>query len=172
MGDPPTGNGQTDDTDAPDGRRFFYFALFVIAVVSIVGFAVWKTQQTTSKPGQPDRVFTLLATGDGLQSRDGEASPRFTVQKGQRVLIRVINKDGRTHSLVLPELGVRTGAARSKGDIVTARFDANEVGEYTYYCGTMGHRALSEGGIFAVDKDKNKTTSKSKSKADTGGRDR
>lgn len=81
---------------------------------------------------------------------DGQVNPDLTVQAGQRVRIAIVNGDGVSHDLALPDLGRQTAAVMGKENTSALTFTASEAGVYAYVCTVAGHRQAGMEGRLVV----------------------
>lgn len=105
----------------------------------------------------PERVFTLrTGVADGRLAYigvggaiDGIVNPDLTVHRGERVRIDIVNGDGASHDLALPDLAVQTPLG-TKDRTVGVTFAARASGVYAYLCTVAGHRQAGMEGRLAV----------------------
>ncbi|NUQ39481.1 MAG: hypothetical protein HUU23_17200 [Caldilineales bacterium] len=81
---------------------------------------------------------------------DGQINPDLTVQTGQRVRIAIVNGDGASHDLALPDLGRQTPPVMGKETAAALTFTASETGVYSYLCTVAGHRQAGMEGRLVV----------------------
>ena len=92
----------------------------------------------------PDVEFTLATSFENgrffFKGNNGEANPTLVVKAGQVVKITLVNSDGITHNIAIPELGVYSSTVSSRGESTSIVFKAPASGEYNYFCTIPGHR--------------------------------
>jgi len=83
---------------------------------------------------------------------DGVVNPDLIVQPSSTVHIILINGDGMTHDLFLPEFDVSVKYVRRIGDQSEAVFETGDMppGSYVYYCTLPGHRKAGQEGRLIV----------------------
>lgn len=81
---------------------------------------------------------------------DGQVNPDLTVQAGQQVRITIVNGDGASHDLALPDLGRQTPAVMGKETTTALTFTASDTGVYAYLCTVAGHRQAGMEGRLVV----------------------
>lgn len=67
----------------------------------------------------------------------------------QGARLRITNADATVHSLMIPELGIRT-AELGPGESVDLEIPATPEGSYEMYCGVAGHREAGMTGTLVV----------------------
>jgi len=105
----------------------------------------------------PEQVFTLrTGVADGRLvyigvggAIDGVANPDLTVRSGERVRIDIVNGDGISHDLALPDLARQTPLG-TKDRTVGVTFTAHTSGVYPYLCTVAGHRQAGMEGRLVV----------------------
>jgi nitrite reductase (NO-forming) len=96
---------------------------------------------------RPDVTFTLrtdIADGKLVFMGDsgaltGKANPTLSVPLGAVVQINLINGDGATHDLTVPDFNTKSNQLNDKGASTTIVFKADKKGEFTYICSLPGH---------------------------------
>ncbi|MFP5390391.1 MAG: copper-containing nitrite reductase [Gammaproteobacteria bacterium] len=96
---------------------------------------------------RPDVTFTLRTDiADGklvfvgeTGAMKGTANPTLNVPEGAVVQINLVNGDGATHDLSLPDFNVKSNQVNDKGASTTIVFKADKKGEFTYICSLPGH---------------------------------
>jgi uncharacterized cupredoxin-like copper-binding protein len=71
------------------------------------------------------------------------------LRKGQRVTIVFKNEGRLSHSLTIPDLGLRTDTIQS-GAQATIEFTAKEAGRHAFWCTVPGHKQAGMAGEVAV----------------------
>lgn len=113
---------------------------------------------TQADAGPVDQVFTLrtgvmegrmvyLGVGGAI---DGLANPDLTVKAGERVRIDIVNGDGASHDLALPDLGRQTPPVIGKDKSASVTLTASAGGVYPYICTVSGHRQAGMEGRLVV----------------------
>ena len=105
-----------------------------------------------------DVSFTLMTNiGDGQLiylgvggEIDGVVNPTLNVPENAFVQITIINGDGALHDLVIGEFGVQSDQIVGKDASTVIAFQANERGEFFYFCSIPGHRAAGMEGKIVV----------------------
>jgi nitrite reductase (NO-forming) len=69
----------------------------------------------------------------------GKANPTLQVPVGAVVQINLVNGDGATHDLTVPDFGAKSNQVNDKGASTSIVFRANKKGEFTYICSLPGH---------------------------------
>ncbi len=128
----------------------------LVILLLLCGLALAGCGAQTDEPA--DQVFSLrtgvveghmayIGVGGTI---DGQVNPDLTVQTGQRVRIAIINGDGVSHDLALPDLGRQTAAVMGKENTSALTFTASEAGVYAYVCTVAGHRQAGMEGRLVV----------------------
>ncbi|MGZ3181852.1 MAG: copper-containing nitrite reductase [Telluria sp.] len=102
---------------------------------------------STAVQNVPDVTFTLrtnIADGKLVFMGDqgainGQANPTLKVPVGAVVQINLINGDGATHDLTLPDFNTKSNQLNDKGASTSIVFRADKKGEFTYICSLPGH---------------------------------
>lgn len=73
----------------------------------------------------------------------------INIKKGEKVTLKLVNKDTTAHTLVVPKLNVKSGnvAAGKTGQVV---IEGKEVGEIEFHCDIAGHQATMVGKIVVT----------------------
>lgn len=107
---------------------------------------------------RPDVTFTLrtdIAEGklvfvgeDG--DIKGQVNPDLNVKEGAVVQINLVNGDGATHDIAVPDFGADSDNIRRKGASTAIVFRADKKGEFKYLCSLPGHMAAGMLGKLVV----------------------
>lgn len=122
------------------------------AVLGVVGLssayaADLHQQHDTGVKYRPDVTFTLRTDiADGKLVFVGEAgaikgkvNPQLAVAEGAIVQINLVNGDGATHDISVPDFKASSNQLNTKGASTTIVFRADKKGEFTYICSLPGH---------------------------------
>ncbi|MFZ2296231.1 MAG: copper-containing nitrite reductase [Polaromonas sp.] len=122
------------------------------AVLGVVGLssayaADLHQQHDTGVKYRPDVTFTLRTDiADGKLVFVGEAgaikgkvNPQLAVAEGAIVQINLVNGDGATHDITVPDFKAASNQLNTKGASTTIVFRADKKGEFTYICSLPGH---------------------------------
>ena len=109
---------------------------------------------------RPDVTFTLRTDiGEGKLVFIGEAgviagkvNPDLEVSPGAVVQINLVNGDGATHDVAIPELGAKSDNITAKGAATSMVFRATRTGTFEYLCTLPGHKAAGMFGRLIVGK--------------------
>jgi nitrite reductase (NO-forming) len=63
----------------------------------------------------------------------------------------MINGDGAPHDLAIPDLKIQTSLLLEKDKSSQVVFQAEEAGDFIYYCTVSGHRQVGMEGRFIVN---------------------
>lgn len=107
---------------------------------------------------KPDVTFTLrTAIADGklvFIGNKGEISdqinPDLRVPEGAVVQINLINDDGATHDIAVPDFKAQSDHISGKGAATAIVFRASKNGTFEYYCTLPGHKAAGMVGKVVV----------------------
>jgi plastocyanin len=80
---------------------------------------------------------------------DGEMAfnpPEFTATKGEKITVKLINKDTQAHSFAIKDLNVKSGNVAA-GQTKTVNFTASKTGEIEFFCDVAGHK---DGGMVGT----------------------
>ena len=69
----------------------------------------------------------------------GKVNPQLVVAEGAVVQINLINGDGATHDITVPDFSAKSNQINAKGASTTIVFKANKAGEFQYICSLPGH---------------------------------
>ena len=81
---------------------------------------------------------------------DDAINPDLVVTPGSVVQINLVNGDGATHDIALPEFDVTSEQIRRIGASTTIAFRVGQDGRYDYFCTLPGHRAAGMEGQLVV----------------------
>ena len=122
------------------------------AVIGVVGLASSHAatphdQHDTGVKYRPDVTFTLRTDiADGKLVFIGEAgaikgkvNPQLAVAEGAIVQINLVNGDGATHDISVPDFKASSNQLNTKGASTTIVFKADKKGEFKYICSLPGH---------------------------------
>ena len=122
------------------------------AVIGVVGLSsVYAAdalhQHDTGVKYRPDVTFTLRTDiADGKLVFVGEAgaikgkvNPQLAVAEGAIVQINLVNGDGATHDISVPDFKATSNQLNTKGASTTIVFKADKKGEFKYICTLPGH---------------------------------
>ena len=69
----------------------------------------------------------------------GKVNPQLNVAEGAVVQINLVNGDGATHDISVPDFNTKSNQLNTKGASTTIVFRANKKGEFQYICSLPGH---------------------------------
>jgi nitrite reductase (NO-forming) len=107
---------------------------------------------------RPDVTFTLRTDiADGklvfvseTGAQKGTANPTLNVPEGAIVQINLVNGDGATHDISVPDFNAKSNQINDKGASTTIVFKADKKGVFTYICTLPGHVAAGMIGKIVV----------------------
>lgn len=107
---------------------------------------------------RPDITFTLrtsIAAGKlvfiGTAGElDGQLNPDLRVPEGAVVQINLVNDDGATHDIAVPQFHAKSDEISAKGSATAIVFRANKNGTFEYLCTLPGHKAAGMFGKIIV----------------------
>ncbi|GAA3957993.1 copper-containing nitrite reductase [Allohahella marinimesophila] len=129
-------------------------AIAVILLGAVIGNPVMAADTSGAHNGhgqavtyRPDVKFTLrtdiadgrlvfIGVGGNI---DGQINPDLTVAEGAVVQINLVNGDGATHDIALPDFKVDSDNISAKGSSTAVVFRADKNGEFKYICTLPGH---------------------------------
>lgn len=124
-------------------------ALLLLAAVSLAFAGGNQEEEAPQEFDDPDRVIELTAEDMEFFLEHGdEPNPELTVQEGEIVEIRLRVAEG-THDWVVDEFQASTEMTRAGGS-TSVVFEADQTGEFEYYCSVASHRALGMYGTLVV----------------------
>lgn len=117
-----------------------------------------KAKSSASVQYRPDVTFTLRTDiADGklvfvseTGATKGVANPTLNVPEGAVVQINLVNGDGATHDVSVPEFNAKSHQINAKGASTSIVFKANKKGVFTYICTLPGHVAAGMIGKIVV----------------------
>lgn len=135
------------------------FALFA-AFCFAGGLSPALAQQANSDSVtyKPDVTFTLRTDISGGKlvyigetgAIEGKVNPDLIVPEGAVVQINLINGDGATHDIAIPEFDMKSDLISSKGSATAVVFRAGKNGTFEYLCTLPGHKAAGMVGKIIV----------------------
>jgi len=113
---------------------------------------------STAVKYRPDVTYTLrtdIADGKLVfiseAGKDkGKANPVLRVPLGAVVQINLVNGDGATHDIAVPDFKAKSNMLKDKGASTAIVFKADKKGEFTYICTLPGHVAAGMIGKIIV----------------------
>jgi nitrite reductase (NO-forming) len=108
-----------------------------------------KTDGSTAVQYRPDVTYTLRTDiADGklvfvgeTGAMKGVVNPTLNVPEGAIVQINLVNGDGATHDVSIPDFNVKSNQINDKGASTSIVFKADKKGIFTYICTLPGHVA-------------------------------
>jgi nitrite reductase (NO-forming) len=103
----------------------------------------------TLQTGLVDGRMVFIGVGEAI---DGLVNPDLVVRPGDTVRLTLINKDGMSHDLSIPDLKVQTPLLSRKDALATVGFTLteNQSGTYNYLCTVPGHKQAGMTGNVIV----------------------
>ncbi|MAL01380.1 MAG: nitrite reductase, copper-containing [Alcaligenaceae bacterium] len=146
--------------------------LTFLAIVWTMGFtapsfAAAPAGGNTTVTYTPDITFTLrtsIANGKLVYIGDagpitGKVNPDLVVPANAVVQINVINGDGATHDIAVPQFDAKSDQFTGKGAATSIVFRAGKDGTFEYLCTIPGHKAAGMFGKLIVGEPKKETQS-------------
>jgi nitrite reductase (NO-forming) len=140
-----------------------FFLLFGCTPQQEITVPVTPVENQSQSSATVNVEFTLKTIADGGKllyigvggDIDGIVNPDLVVPSGAVVRITLIDGDGMTHDLILPDFNVKTEYVRRIGDQAELVFETGDMqaGSYVYYCTLPGHRKAGQEGSFIVKED-------------------
>jgi nitrite reductase (NO-forming) len=117
-----------------------------------------KTDGGTAVQYRPDVTYTLRTDiADGklvfvgeTGAMKGVVNPTLNVPEGAIVQINLVNGDGATHDVSIPDFNVKSNQINDKGASTSIVFKADKKGIFTYICTLPGHVAAGMIGKIVV----------------------
>ena len=117
-----------------------------------------KTSGSSDVQYRPDVTFTLRTDiADGklvfvseTGATKGLANPTLHVAEGAVVQINLVNGDGATHDVSVPDFNAKSNQINDKGSSTSIVFKADKKGVFTYICTLPGHVAAGMIGKIVV----------------------
>jgi len=117
-----------------------------------------KVSDSSAVKYRPDVTFTLRTDiADGklvfiseTGANKGQANPTLNVPEGAVVQINLVNGDGATHDVSVPDFNVKSNQINDKGASTAIVFKADKKGVFTYICSLPGHVAAGMIGKIVV----------------------
>jgi nitrite reductase (NO-forming) len=127
-------------------KKLFFALLPLLTLLALM--AGGCTPSSPASVQEIDAVFTLkTAMKDGRMvfvgadgEIDGAVNPDLVARQGDTLQITLINDDGMSHDLAIPDLYAQTSMLTAKGQTTELVIEINGAGEYVYYCTVAGHR--------------------------------
>ena len=122
-------------------------ATAVIGLASLSTAFAAEPPRDTGVKYRPDVTFTLrtdIADGKLVFMGDagaikGQANPQLVVAEGAIVQINLVNGDGATHDISVPDFGATSNQLNTKGASTAIVFKADKKGDFKYICTLPGH---------------------------------
>ena len=135
--------------------RIPVFMLLLIIVLALAGCGGRSAQASTAsaqftlKTGIVDGRMAFLGVGGQF---DGMVNPDLVVRPGESVSISLVNGDGLTHDLSIPDLHLKTSPLSGKDAVVELDFTApaGAGARLLYFCTMAGHRMAGMEGEVIV----------------------
>jgi nitrite reductase (NO-forming) len=134
--------------------------LFACAPQNDTQVPVTPVEDQPATPVTIDAEFTLQTIAENGKllyigmggDIDGIVNPDLIVQPGAVVRIILIDGDGMTHDLFLPDFNAKTEYVKKIGDQSEIVFQVGDMqpGSYVYYCTLPGHRKAGQEGKLIV----------------------
>lgn len=146
--------------------------LWMFALVSLLGMAspalAAHPEESAEVTYVPDVTFTLRTDISGGKlvyvsesgSTKGKVNPDLQVAEGAVVQINVVNGDGATHDLAIPQFSVKSDHISDKGSATAVVFKATKSGTFEYLCTLPGHKAAGMVGKLIVGEPQEQAASK------------
>jgi nitrite reductase (NO-forming) len=83
-------------------------------------------------------------------SIDGIFNPTLQIEPGDVVEITLVNGDALEHDIVLPDFNANSESVRTRGETTVIVFEADQMGDFVYYCSIPGHRQAGMEGRLVV----------------------
>lgn len=117
-----------------------------------------KSKSSSSVQYRPDVTFTLRTDiADGklvfiseAGATKGTVNPTFNVPEGAVVQINLVNGDGATHDVSVPDFKAKSNLVKAKGASTSIVFVASKSGVFNYICTLPGHVAAGMIGKIVV----------------------
>jgi nitrite reductase (NO-forming) len=127
-------------------------ALLLLVLAPLAQAADYKPDVTyTLRTGIGEGKMIFTGVGGGI---DGVVNPTLRAEPGQVVQVTLVNGDGALHDIVAPEFDAKSDQITGQGSSSVMVFEADEAGEYTYWCSVPGHRAAGMEGLIQVGEQK------------------
>ena len=146
---------------ATTGRAGPVFARGFASALLLLGMLFTTAPTRGAEPAAeytPDYSFTLeTAIAEGQMvfvgkggTIDKQINPDLVVTPKSVVQINLVNGDGATHDIALPDFQVSSEQVRRVGASTTIAFRVGEDGTHDYFCTLPGHRAAGMEGQLVV----------------------
>lgn len=110
-----------------------------------------KFKNTQNNQNQQESVDEEKEGKIKVEAEDYIFSPsEITVQRGEKVEIKIVNNGNTSHEFVIDEFGVASNVL-DPGQEDMVSFTPQIAGTYTYYCGRANHRRLGMEGKLIVE---------------------
>jgi nitrite reductase (NO-forming) len=131
-------------------RNSFFVKMVAMATIGFASLsAAWAAEphHDTGVKYRPDVTFTLrtdIADGKLVFVGDagaikGQVNPQLVVAEGAVVQINLVNGDGATHDISVPDFGASSNQLNAKGASTAIVFKADKKGDFKYICTLPGH---------------------------------
>jgi nitrite reductase (NO-forming) len=139
-------------------------ACAILGTASITGVHAATGHEHASSAAvkyRPDVTYTLrtdIADGKLVfigENGDikGKVNPQLVVPEGAVVQINLVNGDGATHDISVPDFAAKSNQLNAKGSSTSIVFKANKNGEFQYICSLPGHVQAGMVGKIIVGND-------------------
>jgi len=120
--------------------RYPLIAFFLILAILVVHKNFYAKPSVTSLPEQPD---TIMITPVGFLPK------QIKYKKGDRVSLRIVNIDKRTHNFVIRDLRIFS-ANLGPNETTSVSFTASKEGSYSYISNSPGYPEIGYQGQLLV----------------------
>lgn len=120
----------------------------LIFLIGIFHLPVHSSSLKVSDTTGVTRTYLLESSMLGYFKKDGTRNPVLKANKGDRVIITIVNGELMPHDIALEKRGIQSATILEKGDTASIEF----IAEYndTYYCTIPGHRIAGMVGEFRI----------------------
>lgn len=139
-------------------KHVFFKALICFFSLGLAGLTWAQSTDPGDVSHSPDVTFTLQTdiAGGKLVFKGArgsildEVNPDLKVPEGAVVQINLINGDGATHDIAIPDFNSKSDDISGKGAATAIVFRATKAGTFEYYCTLPGHKAAGMVGNLIV----------------------
>jgi nitrite reductase (NO-forming) len=116
----------------------------ILGLIEVLSLGALTACSGSSGGGRPVEI---------IMGENGEMAfnpPEFEAKKGEKITVKLVNKDTQAHSFVIKDLNVNSSSVPA-GKTKEVTFTASKTGEIEFYCDVAGHKDGGMEGVMKVN---------------------